>query len=94
MVWSVNEAIRTRSSRDDSDEDDLVPAASTAHPVLIESIKLALSVAFYLWQRRGSRLHVALGRSLHANGHGAASTEEGGVGGKWGEASDRSKGLY
>ena len=77
MVWSVNEAIRTRSSRDDSDEDDLVPAASTAHPVLIESIKLALSVGFYLWQRRGSRFYVALSRSLHSNGHGVAPTEEG-----------------
>ena len=74
VAWSVNESVRTSSPGED--DDDLVPQSSTAHPVLVESIKLALSVAFYLWQRRASRSHLLLGRAPSVNGRGTTSTEE------------------
>lgn len=44
MTWSVNEWVRTREEED-------VPL-TPSNPVVVESIKLAVSACYYFWQRR------------------------------------------
>ena len=63
LTWSLNEWVRTTPS---GDEDDVQPTQS--NPVVVESIKLALSAAYYLWQRKFS--HLSFGARRVPNGHG------------------------